>query len=222
MATERANAPEHMRELFALTIDRSVSAEVSKINKEVGKSISLSGWQASQSDIYALAHNLDLGYHYLLTEYVQLKLILHRTRRSAYYRGDLYTEREDIDIKKVRERCTELREMIKAKRGATLYAAWGDLIPLPKPTPYDKPILHAMDEHTCSFILEENEDEDCVQRCPLQGSHWFYGSPYCRRHMRTARREFNQRRNQKKLEEQGRRIWSHCKEPDCSFGRPIY
>jgi len=203
-----------MRELLALAIDRFVSAEISKINKEVGKSVCLQ----SRYDIRAIALNLDIGYEHLLSEYVQLKLILHRTQRSMYYRGDLYNEREDIDVKSVRERCAELREMIKAKRGATFHAAWGDLFPSTNPSPYDRPILHAMDEHTCSFVTAE--DEDSVDRCPLNGSHWFHGSPYCRRHMRETRRLFNWERNKKKLEARGRHAW--CRESDCEREQPHY
>src|SRR5271157_5585592 len=150
-----------MRELLALTIDRATSAEVSRINKEIGKSIHLTSYQRSRLDT-AITHS-DPCYQHLLQEYVQLKLVLHHTRRSMYV--DWYTEREDIDLEKARVRCAELREQIRAKRRTIRFAAWGDLTPW-TPTPYDRPILHAMDEHTCSFITEENNDDTFT--CPLQ------------------------------------------------------
>jgi len=185
-----------MRELLALAIDRTVSAEVSKINKEVGKSVYMDNSIRTRSDERLIALNLDLGYENLLHEYVELKLILHHARKSIYYRGDWYSERADVDVAKVWERCDTLRGMIREKRKAIQRAAWGDLTPWTIPTPYDKPILHSMDEHTCSFVLEE--DEDSTSRCPLVGNHWFYGSAYCRKHMREARRAFHQQQRKEK------------------------
>jgi len=193
-----------MRELFALTIDRATSAEVARINKEIGRSISFTGYQRSRSD--TSLSRLDPSYQCLLTEYVQLKLILHHTRKTMYYR-DLYTEREDINLVNVRERCAELREQIKAKRRTINYAAWGDLTPFSLPTPYDKPILHAMDEHTCSFVT--GEDDDSIFMCPLQGRYWFHGKPYCRAHMRESRSLLNKERNKQKLEQQNQRVAEH-------------
>lgn len=147
-------------------------------------------------------------YEHLLQQYVQLKLVLHHTRRSMYV--DWYTEREDIDLLKARERCTELRELIRAKRRTIRFAAWGDLTPW-EPTPYDRPILHAMEEHTCSFIVEENCEDTFT--CPLQGRHWFHGKPYCRRHMRESRHLHNKKRTEQKAEAQNRRTWHRFVEP---------
>ena|SRR5271163_1069859 len=199
-----------MRELFALTIDRATSAEVSRINKEIGKAINFTGYQRSRFDSSRVSR-LDPSYQQLLTEYVKLKLMLHHARRSVYYARDLYTERDDVDIVKTRERCAELREQIKAKRKTISYAAWGDLTPWTS-TPYDRPILYAMDEHTCSFVT--GEDEDHVYTCPLQGRHWFHGSPYCRPHMREARALLSAERNRKKYETRERRVWDRFAESE--------
>lgn len=183
-----------MRELFALTIDRATSAEVSRINKEIGRSNQL-GYH----------YHPNASYQHLLQEYVSLKLILHRTRKAMYYRGDVYTEREDVNIVNIRERCAELREAIKSKRLGINYAAWGDLTPW-QPTPYDRPVLHAMDEYTCSFVTEDDGENEST--CPLQGRHWFHGKPYCRKHMRESRCSLNKERREKKAEAQNRRTWA--------------
>src|SRR5271167_2799502 len=119
-----------MRELFALTIDRATSAEVARLNKQIGKSIHMT---ARQRAFFNPTCDPDSSYELLLHEYVRLKLVLHHTRRSMYV--DWYTEREDIDLLKARERCTELRELIRAKRRTIRFAAWGDLTPW-EPTPY--------------------------------------------------------------------------------------
>jgi hypothetical protein len=116
LAAERANAPEHMRELFALAIDRAVSTEVAQINRIVGRS---PRWERGFSSE---------NYENLLREYVGLKLHLHSFRKMA-----LLHEDDPIELTILRqqmwERCCTLKKYIKAKRAAAQFAAWGDLTP---------------------------------------------------------------------------------------------
>ena len=114
LATERANAPEHMRELFALAIDGATSAVVNRINKRVGRMPRL--------------RCADSTYEHLLREYVELKLHLHSFRKMS-----LLHEDDPIELTILRQqmwqRCCDLKRYIKQKRTAAQFAAWGDLTP---------------------------------------------------------------------------------------------
>ena len=119
LATERANAPEHMRELFALAIDRATWEAADKINHDVGRSISYdyplsSRWQGSERRFYAEA----------LHRYVQLKLALHRVKTRLSW----HTPSEDEEVF-LHHKETALRAQIKAARAAKGEAIWGDLTP---------------------------------------------------------------------------------------------
>lgn len=202
-AERRANSPENMLELLALVIDRATSAQVSKINQEIGTSVY--GWRkhipswrrANEYDRILhdyeivssdLKRKTELGqptdYEKLLREYVELKLHLHALRKTMYYPFDAYAEREG-DFKDVLQRCEELKQTIKTIRRGQSTAAWGGLEPAPKPTAYDKPLLYAMEEHTCSF-WDVSVDPDGAA-CPLSAEHWFRGLPYCRTHFVESR-----------------------------------
>jgi hypothetical protein len=216
----RANAPEKQQEVLALVIDRETSAEVSRINTEIGRSIY---YHTPRHRMYRLSDQKrlwdefgksydqerattllgkDASYENLLIEYTQLKLYLHDLRKSCYYRGDPYCEREDIDVKGILDRCDELRWKIKEKRRVIRYAAWGGMEPQ-KSTAYDKPLLYAFDEYTCSHIVNgetiASENEEPTVTCPLKGEHWYHGNPYCRAHLGEARRSFKmaKRRNER-------------------------
>jgi hypothetical protein len=133
LATERANAPEHMRELFALAIDRATWDVADKINYDVGRSASfnygLHGyWSASPHGFYAEA----------LHKYIQLKLCLHRIRRRIM-RHEEWNEQADIPRPlqnatfsygvRLSEEEASIRQRIKAARAAKGDAIWGDLKP---------------------------------------------------------------------------------------------
>ncbi len=133
-------------ELLALVIDRATSAEVSKINYEIGSSVY--GWRhghrffgklsererlerdlenAIHDEKTAQRHGEPAEYEGLLKEYVQLKLYLHNLRKTLYYPYDSYTLPEDY--KKTLARCSELKEQIKAQRRVMYNATWGWLSP---------------------------------------------------------------------------------------------
>lgn len=230
--------------MLALVIDRETSAEVSRINKEIGQSVY---YHTPRHRSYRLSDEKrlwdefgksydqerettllgkDASYENLLIEYTQLKLYLHDLRRSCYYRGDPYCEREDIDVKGILNRCDELRQMIKARRRVIRFAAWGGMEPK-KPSPYDRPVLYAFDDYTCSHIVNvntiESEADEPTVTCPLKGEHWYHGRPYCREHLGETRRRA-------KLENRAKRNRWVCAEEGCdrkqphshSFGRVFY
>jgi hypothetical protein len=118
LATERANAPEHMRELFALAIDRATGNVADEINYEIGRSVAYqyplsSYWGESEQGFYAKA----------LHHYVQLKLALHRLKSRHFY---WFSEGEEA-VWLGRE--VQLRAKIKAARADKGDAIWGDLKP---------------------------------------------------------------------------------------------
>jgi hypothetical protein len=116
LAAERANAPDHMRELFALVIDRAVSTEVTRINRRVGRTPRLN---------YA-----DSSYERLLREYVGLKLHLHVVRKGICIYSDETACRKWYAAAVAR--CDDLKRQIKVKRANAQFAAWGDLNPTQK------------------------------------------------------------------------------------------
>ena len=217
MALAETKANVSQQEILTLVIDRETSNEVSRINREIGQSIyhhsprhrfyRLTDWDRltdefgkaySQERVQALLSK-DASYEGLLIEYTQLKLYLHTLRKSCYWHGDPYAERDDIDVKGIMERCDELKQIIKEKRRVIRYAAWGEMEP-EKRTAYDKPPLYAFDEYTCSHITYDDrkawevlsgEPQEPVETvCPLKGEHWYHDKPYCRTHLGEARREF--------------------------------
>jgi hypothetical protein len=199
-----------MKELLALAIDRATSAKISEINYEIGHSVydrpyGLRNPLYNQSEYERLLSDLKIAedgvrlteengrpsdYASLLYEYVELKLHLHKLRRHMFWKTDIYCEREDVDCVRILTRCAELKQQIKAMRRTTQLAAWGGLEPTPRPTLFDKPILHAMDEHTCSHMFDDTpEDEDSYPyNCQLNAEHWYRGRPYCRMHFGEAKK----------------------------------
>lgn len=192
--------------MLALVIDHCTSAEVSKINWEIGHSVywwnhggrfhtSLSEREKLERDLEsAIAdekrkkrHGEDFEYESLLREYVQQKLYLHNLRKTLYYPYDSYTPPDDY--KKLLNRCDELKQKIKEKRRIVMHAAWGGLEPAPKPTEYDKPILYSLEERTCNFwINDDSDDEDGGHDCPFYGTNWFRGKAYCKKHFHETRK----------------------------------
>lgn len=227
--------------MLALVIDRETSNEVSRINREIGQSVyhhpprlrfnRLSDWDRLTDDFgkaydqgkVQIALGKDANYEELLIEYTQAKLYLHSLRKSCYWHGDPYAEREDIDVKGIMDRCDELKQIIKEKRRVIRFAAWGDMEPS-RTTPTDRPLLYAFDEYTCSHVepldtkawaaITSGAVEEEMLECPLKGEHWYHGKPYCRMHLGAARREFKlaQRRN--------RTRWHCTKEAGCLVQRP--
>lgn len=214
---------------MALVIDRETSAEVSRINYEIGRSIYYQIprhrfnrindedrlWEefrkSYDQERATTLLGKDASYENLLIEYTQLKLYLHDLRKQCYYRGDPYCEREDIDVKGILDRCDELRQMIKARRRVIRFAAWGGMEPQ-KATAYDKPLLYAFDEYTCSHntVL----DEETTEVCPLKGEHWYHGEPYCRSHLGETRRAY------KLAKRRNRNRWVCTREPGCQIKQP--
>jgi hypothetical protein len=190
-----------MKGMLALVLDRATSAQVSRINYEIGHDVQLhphyykgqsfGRWRNFRNRDYDRAldeyQNLSdderrkklqgesTDYETLLKEYVELKLYLHTLRKSMYYPYDAYAEREG-DFTEVLERCREIRSKIKALRGDCQSAVWGDFAPEPQPTVNDKPLLYAMDDHQCSY---------------------FAGLPYCRSHQGQARKDAKEQRRAK-------------------------
>lgn len=123
-------------------------------------------------------------YETLLVEYVECKLQLHRMRKSMFYPHDAYCEREG-DFSGVMARCDRLKEQIKEMRRGFNTRIWGGLQPEIK-TEYDRPVLEAMEEHTCHFWTTEFDPEGT--QCQRSGTHWFRGQPYCRTHFGQERR----------------------------------
>ena len=220
--------------MLALVIDRGTSNEVSRINKEIGQSVyyhpprhrfnRLSDW-SRLTDEFGKAYDQgkaqvvqgkDASYEELLVEYTQLKLYLHTLRKSCYWHGDPYAEREDIDVKGIMDRCDELKQVIKEKRRVIRFAAWGDMEPQ-KTTAYDKPPLYAFDEFTCSHVSYQTlilSGEITEEECPLKGEHWYHGKPYCRAHLGEARKEFKLARRRERTR------WVCSKEATCMIRRP--
>src|SRR5271166_479007 len=204
-----------MKGMLALVLDRATSAEVSKINYEIGHDVQYNP-HYYRSSVYGrmrlhvrsdFSRAIDeyqsltveerraklLGrpsdYESLLKEYVELKLYLHSLRRSMYYPYDAYAEREG-DFTQVLDRCREIRAKIKELRGGCQTAIWGEFAPEPAPTVNDKPLLYAMEEHLCSYMLPDPETlEYQTVECQLAGENWYAGLPYCRPHQGQARRE---------------------------------
>jgi len=191
--------------MLALVIDHCTSAEVSKINWEIGHSVywwnhggrfhsSLSEREKLERDLEAatrderLKKNRGEDYEYegLLREYVQQKLFLHNLRKTLYYPYDTYTPPDDY--KKLIDRCDELKQKIKEKRRIVMHAAWGGLEPAAKPTDYDKPILYSLEERTCNFWMADILDEEGGHDCPFNGEHWFRGKAYCKAHFHETRK----------------------------------
>ena len=161
-------------------------------------------------------HGENAEYENLLIEYTQLKLYLHDLRKSCYYRGDPYVEREDIDVKSILDRCDELKQLIKEKRRIVRLAVWGGMEPQ-QATAFDKPVLYAFDEYTCSHVTYATlvlSGEETEETCPLKGEHWYHGKPYCRTHLGEARRTFKLARRA------ARTRWRCIKEPGCVIRRP--
>ena len=241
LAETKANTSQ--QEVLALVIDRETSNEVSRINREIGQSVYFHsprsrfdrltdcdrlteefGTAYDQGKAQVRLGN-DVGYEEMLIEYTQLKLYLHQLRKSCYWHGDPYAEREDIDVKGILERCDELKQVIKERRRVIRFAAWGGMEPV-KNTAYDKPPLYAFDEYTCSHEepldtkaweeLTKGPVEPEMLACPFKGEHWYHGKPYCRTHLGEARRAF-------KLERRMHRPrWKCTKEPGCQVRRPHY
>jgi hypothetical protein len=226
-----------MRELLALAIDRATTAEVSRLNREVGRSVYyrdwgrgrfnrvrqgdriLTDWQAAYAEEQSRINaGQDAVYEKMLLEYVELKMYLHGLRKTTYHPWDEIYDHSPEDFKRVLDRCDELKQQIRAKRKTISFAAWGDLNPEQR-TPYDKPLLYAFDEYTCSFIVNADtiasEDEEPTVTCPLKGEHWFHGQPFCRTHLgETRRREKVARRAARHL--RGRQL------ANCRDGCPIH
>src|SRR5277367_5963163 len=119
-------------EMLALVIDRGTSAEVSKINREIGQSVYWWNYgrrffsppserQRLERDLEAATNaeliakkRGDAAYESLLREYVQLKLYLHSLRKTLYYPYDSYSSVDEY--KTTLARCDEIKEQIAAKR----------------------------------------------------------------------------------------------------------
>jgi hypothetical protein len=127
LATERANAPEHMRELFALTIDRATWETADRINYEVGRSVMFGCGLAPRLE------QADTGFYAsALHGYIQLKLYLHRVVRSIAHSEVWETEVPRIlrgEVLKESVRLAEQRDslcgQIKAARAKKNEAIWG-------------------------------------------------------------------------------------------------
>jgi hypothetical protein len=238
LAAERANAPEHMRELLALVIDRGTSAEISKINREIGESVyQWSRYRRSGSRLsfrptqlqnlqtdheiavrdvkYAEMMGKPSDYERLLREYVELKLYLHQLRKSMQYPFDAYYEKEG-DWPKHLARCAELKDQIKEARKARNFAAWGGLEPAPKPTDFDKPLLYAMEDHECHFPVYDGGENEAS--CPFAGEHWYMGKPYCKPHFHEMRKLIKRARRYRKYDAKlryrtGEQFGSYAVEP---------
>jgi hypothetical protein len=117
LATERANAPEHMRELFALTIDRATWEVADRINYDIGRSASFdyplaAYWHGSAQRFYAEA----------LHRYVQLKLRLHRVRKMLVREDIVWLDLPPCSFLADQE--SLLREKIKTARSEKGDAIW--------------------------------------------------------------------------------------------------
>lgn len=111
-AEARANAPEHMRELLSLLVDRATWEIADRINHSVGRSTHYqeglsSGWKGSPHWVYAMS----------LHRYIQLKLTLHRVKNALVYN----------DSSSLLNRVDTLRLEIAAARESKNEAIWGDL-----------------------------------------------------------------------------------------------
>ena len=213
--------------MLALVLDRATSAEVSKINYEIGHDVQVhafryrGGIRYRRENDYSRAltefssHRRrvkiegESDYEALLREYVETKLYLHSLRRSMYYPYDAYAEKEG-DFTQVLDRCREIRAEIKRLRGGCQTAIWGEFQPEPKPTVNDKPLLYAMEEHLCSYLLPDPETfEYQAVQCQLAGEHWYAGLPYCRAHQGQARREAKELRCAKQQRARARYQTAH-------------
>lgn len=108
-AERRANAPEHMKELLALVIDWGTSALVSEVNQELGQAARYQHACTMRTD--GAVYN---AYCDQLHQYIQLKLKLHRLRKSCSHPFDSYAERQSIEH--VLEQMKSLRQEIKEVR----------------------------------------------------------------------------------------------------------
>lgn len=111
-----------MRDTLALVIDRGVSAEVGKINKELGR---MAKYESRVRWVYS-THN---DYSGLLNDYIALKLRLHVLRKSLYYPTDAYIMVDDAHA--ILARCEELRAQVDAAKAKKDEAVWGVLGPPP-------------------------------------------------------------------------------------------
>ena len=183
-----------MKEMLALVIDRATSAIVSDINYEIGKTAQYSRQLSGRPRVY------DTEYERLLREYVEMKLHLHQLRRSMYYPFDSYAEREG-DFAPILERCRELRRQIKTLRETLPSAAWGDAPPNPKPTAWDKPLLYALEDATCSWDHYRLSGE---YGCTSEATEWYQGVPYCKFHIGQVRYQVRRDRKAKQHEARAR------------------
>lgn len=211
-----------MKEMLALVIDRATSAIVSNLNYEIGRGARYKHVLGRAGSGYYSVDDYD-EYQRKLQEYVQAKLHLHQLRKSMYYPFDSYAEREG-DMQPLLDRCVELRKTIRDMRRDIPAAAWGDLPPAAAPTPYDKPLLHAMEIHDCGYMIVEFDEE---RACPVQAEHWYHGVPYCRKHFAQARYDARVERKIKQQQAKARHrvmemsgSWSVAKEEkeDPNFG----
>jgi len=111
-----------VRDTLALVIDRGVSAEVGKINRELGR---LAKYESRVRWVYT-SHE---DYSTLLNDYITLKLRLHVLRKNMYHPNDACLMVDDAE--RLLARCEELRQQVdeaKAKKDA---AIWGSLGPPP-------------------------------------------------------------------------------------------
>jgi hypothetical protein len=111
-----------VRDTLALVIDRGVSAEVGKINKELGR-------LAKYEQRVRWIHTSSEDYSGLLNEYISLKLRLHVLRKSLYYPHDAYMMVDDAE--RILARCEELRAQVDAAKAKKDAAIWGHLGPPP-------------------------------------------------------------------------------------------
>jgi hypothetical protein len=227
-------------EILALVIDRGTSAEVSKINYEIGRSVYWWGsgsrfFNSKLSDRERLENDLadatrseknakrrgESGeYESLLREYVELKLHLHNMRKTLYYPYDTYTPPDDY--KRIMTRCDELKQQIKDKRRIVFNAAWGGLEPARKPTDYDKPILSSFEERTCNFWCNDDSEEG-GHDCPFNGEHWYLGKAYCRPHFHETRKSVRTQRRIESLRSRARHWRRHIEETaQTKVERPTY
>ncbi len=215
-----------MKGMLALVLDRATAATVSKINYEIGHDVQLhpfryrGGFRNRRENDYDRAltefssHQCrvkldgESDYESLLREYVETKLYLHSMRRSLYYPYDAYAEKEG-DFSEVLSRCREIRATIKELRGNFSKATWGDFAPDPTATVNDKPLLHAMEDHQCSYFVEWKDDTEEWIQCQLAGEHWYAGLPYCRPHQGQARRDAKYLRRHKQQEARARYRTAH-------------
>jgi hypothetical protein len=199
--------------LLALVIDHGTAALVSDINYEIGRNAHF------ESYLKRWPRTSHTEYERLLREYVGLKLQLHQLRKSMYYPFDAYAEREG-DFKALLERCKELRRKIREVRESIPTAAWGGIPPEKTPTVWDKPLLYAMEDATCSW---DHYSKAGHCGCTAEATKWYQGLPYCEYHIAEVRFAVRNERKAKQHEARARHkmddvsgvMWDHPKsDPD--------